>query len=576
MRLSQLFGQTLRQPPADAVLSSHRLLLRAGMIRSLTGGGYAYLPLGWRVIQKIERAFRQAMDTLGGQEIYLPALQPGELWQASGRLERASASLLHFRDHSGRHYVLAPSDEEALSDLLHREIHSHRQLPLLVYHIQPRFYDEPHPGDGLFRTREFLSADAYSLHASATDPASKPSEQGFDSFYRRMLNAYTTIYRKCEIEALAVKADAGEAGAGDAHAFVVLHDGGDETVLLCTACDYAANAARATFQKGQAPVEPLGEVQEIATPGCKTIAALAAFVGVPEQRTLKAVFYADRWGKVTIVVIRGDLEVNEVKLTNALGSAELHPATEDELLTAGIVAGYASPVGLSGVRVVADDSIRSGVNFVAGANREGYHLLNVNYPRDFAVDLLADIALARGGHPCPRCGNELREKRAIEVGRLSKPGTYFSQVTGATYLNEQGQAQPLVMGAYHLPLGRLMAAIVEQHHDEHGIVWPTSVAPYQVHLIALGLDQEAIAAQAGSLYENLLARGYEVLFDDRNESAGVKFNDADLIGIPLRLTISSRSLQRGGVEAKLRWEREAHIVAIDEVEAEIEKTSRRS
>ncbi|MCR4408009.1 MAG: proline--tRNA ligase [Anaerolineae bacterium] len=571
MRLSQLFGNTLRQPPADAVLTSHRLLLRAGMLRSLTADVYAYLPLGWRVIQKIEDIFRQEMDSLDGQEICLPALQPGELWRASGRLERTGASLLHFHDHSGRHSVLAPSDEEALNELLRREIHSHRQLPLLLYQIQTRFHDEPHSG-GLLRPREFLTADAYSLHANLTDPSSKASGQGLESFYRRMLNTWATICQKCKVETLTVEADVGE---GDAHAFVVLHDDGDETVLLCTACDYAANAARATFQKGQAPAEPPGEVQEIATPGCKTIAALADFVGVPERRTLKAVFYADRWGQVTVVVIRGDLEVNEVKLRNALGGAELHPATEDELLAVGIVAGYASPVGLSGVRVVADDSIQSGVNFVAGANREGYHLLNVNYPRDFAVDWLGDIALARGGHPCPRCRNELREKRAIEVGRLSKPGVCFSQVARATYLDEQGQTQPLAMGAYRLFLGRLMAAIVEQHHDKHGIVWPASVAPYQVHLVALGLDQEAVAAQAETLYKKLLARGYEVLFDDRNESAGVKFNDADLIGIPLRLTISARSLQRGGVEAKLRWEREARIVAVDEVEAEIAETSRR-
>lgn len=564
MRFSRLFGRTLRQPPADAELVSHQLLMRAGMIRPLTAGIYAYLPLGWRVVRKIERIFRQEMDALGGQETHLPTLHPTELWKTSGRLERASASLLRFRDHSGRDTVLPPSDEEALTDLLRREVHSHRQLPLLVYHVQTRFRDEPRPGGGLLRTREFLTADAYSFHADAAH---------LDAFYSRMLETYVNIYRRCEVEALAVEADAGMAIGGDAHAFVVLNEGGDETVLLCTACDYAANAARATFQKGQAPAEPLGEVQEVATPGCKTIAAVADFVGVPEQRTLKAVFYADKWGAVTVVVIRGDLEVNEVKLSNALGGTELHPATEDELLAAGIVAGYASPVGLSGVRVVADDSIQSGVNFVAGANREGYHLLNVNYPRDFQVDLLTDIALAQDGYPCPRCGGTLREKRAIEVGRLSKPGTHFSQAMGATYLDGRGQAQPLVMGAYRLPLDRLLAAIVEQHHDAHGIIWPTGVAPYQVHIVALGLDKETVAAQATALYEDLLARGYEVLFDDRNESAGVKFNDADLIGIPLRLTISSRSLRRGGVEIKPRWEREARIVATDDVGSEIEKAS---
>jgi prolyl-tRNA synthetase len=562
MRLSQLFGQTLRQPPADATLASHQLLMRAGMIRHLTAGVYAYLPLGQRVARKIECIFRREMDALGGQEMRLPALQPTELWRTSGRLERASASLLRFRDHSGRDTILAPSDEEPLTDLLRREIHSHRQLPFLVYHVQARFHDEPHPGAGLLRTRESLIGNVYSFHADAAD---------LDSFYLRMLETYANFLRHFEVQALAIEADAGMASGSDAHAFVVLNEDGDEAALLCTACDYAAHAARATFQKGQAPAEPLDEVQEIATPGCKTISALADFVGVPEQRTLKAVFYADKWGKVTVVVIRGDLEVNESKLTNVLGVTELHPATEDELLAAGIVAGYASPVGLSGMRVVADDSIQSGINFVAGANREGYHLLNVNYPRDFQVDLLADIALAQDGYPCPRCGGTLREKRAIEVGRLSKPGTRFSQAAGATYLDEQGQAQPVVMGAYRLALGRLMATIVEQHHDEQGIVWPVAVAPYQVHVVALGLDKETVAAQAEALYESLLADGYEVLFDDRNESAGVKFNDADLIGVPVRLTISRRSLQRGGVEIKSRWEREVHIVALDDLGSEIER-----
>ena len=567
MRLSQLFGQTLRQPPADAELVSHRLLIRAGMIRPVTAGTYAYLPLGWRVARQIERIFRQEMDAIGGQEMHLPALHPSELWRASGRLERASASILRFHDHSGRDTVLAPSDEEILTDLLRREIHSHRQLPLLVYQIQTHFRDESHPGDGLLRTGEFLTGDAYSLHANIAD---------LDSFYLRMLETYANIYRRCGVEALAVQADAGTGSEDDAHAFVVLNVDGDETVLLCTACDYAASVVRATFQKGQSPMEPLGEVQEVATPGCKTIAAVADFVGVPERCTLKAVFYADRWGKVMVVVIRGDLGVNEVKLSNALGGTELRPATEDELLAAGIVAGYASPVGLSGVRVVADDSIQSGTNFVAGANREGYHLLNVNYPRDFAVDLLADIALARDGCACQCCGGTLREKRGIEVGRLHTPGTSFSQTMGATYLDEQGQAQPVVMGAYRINLGRLMAAIAEQHHDEHGIVWPASVAPYQVHVVALGLDQEVAAAQAEALYERLLACGYEVLFDDRNESAGVKFNDADLIGIPLRLTISPRSLQRGGIEVKLRWEREAHVVAVDNIASEIESRLRQA
>jgi len=561
--MSQLFGNTLRENPADAEMPSHRLLVRAGMIRPLAAGIYSYLPLGWRVLRKIEAIMRQEMEAIGGQDMLMPVVQPAELWQATGRWQRMGPNMARLRDRSGRDLALAMTHEEVVAALARHEIQSYRQLPCLVFHIQTKFRDEPRPRGGLIRVREFTMKDAYSLDAD---------ERGLDAAYQKMYRAYERIFARCGLEVLAVQADVGQMGGSASHEFMVLNEYGEDTLILCPACGYAANAEQATFAKPQVAPPPPGEVQEIATPGCKTIADVAAYVGVPTSQTLKAVFYTTDAGELVFVVIRGDLEVNETRLCNLLGALELHPASEQDILAVGATPGYASPRGLRGVRVVADDSVRLGGNFVAGANREGYHLLNVNYPRDFAASLVTDIALTRAGDACPACGAALSEARGVELGHLFKLGTRYSEALGATFLDAAGQARPIVMGSYGIGSGRLMAAVVEQHHDEHGIVWPVEIAPYHVHLVNLGYAADELTTQtAEALYAGLAAQGCQVLYDDRDERPGVKFNDADLIGAPLRVTVSQRSLAQGGLEIKRRDSSGRSIVPPEALAGEIRR-----
>ncbi len=558
MRLSELFGRTLREVPAEAELVSHQLLLRAGMIRQLATGIYSYLPLGWRVLRKIERIMREEMDAIGGQEILMPVVHPAEIWQATGRWQAPTPgpALARFRDRWGHDLVIAMTHEEVIADLLKSEVSSYRQLPFMVYQIQTKFRDEPRPRGGLIRVREFVMKDAYSCHA---DPAS------LDEFYPSMYDAYVRIFRRCHLDHVAVEADTGMMGGPLSHEFMVLTEVGEDTLIRCQGCAYSANVERAEFAKGEAAREAPRPLEAVPTPEASTIEAVAVYLGVPTSQTLKAVFYTTAEGEVIFAVIRGDLSINEVKLSNLLGGTTLRPAGEEELRQKGIVAGYASPIGVHGVRVVVDDSARSGTNFVAGANRPGYHYLNVNYPRDFQADIEADIALARGGSPCPRCAGVLQEARGIEIGHLFKLGTRYSAAVGATFLDQNGEACPIVMGSYGIGAGRLLAAIVEQHHDDKGIIWPPTVAPFQVHLVSLGLDRPEAREGAEALYAELEQAGLEVLYDDRAESAGVKFNDADLIGVPLRLTISPRTLKAETVEAKLRRESEATLLPRGEV-----------
>ena len=549
MRFSRLFGRTLREAPAEAELTSHRLLVRAGMIRQLAAGIYTYLPLGWRVLHKIEGIMRQEMDAIGAQELLMPVVHPAEVWQATGRYQAPAPgpALVRFRDRWGHDLVLAMTHEEVVADLLRSEVTSYRQLPLVIYHIQTKFRDEPRPRGGLVRVREFLMKDAYSCHADEAD---------LDAFYPRIYDAYVKIFRRCGIDHVAVQADTGMMGGAISHEFMVLADVGEDTLIRCQGCGYSANVERAEFQRGEAAHEPMRPLEAVPTPEAPTIEAVAAYLGVPTSQTLKAVFYTTAQGELVFAVVRGDLSVNEVKLANLLGGTTLRPATEEELRAAGIVAGYASPVGLQRVRVVADPSIESGTNFVAGANRAGYHYVNVNYPRDFQASAVADIAQARAGLACPRCAGVLRESRGIEIGHLFKLGTRYSALVGATFLDQAGQTRPIVMGSYGIGTGRLVAAIVEQHHDEKGIIWPPAVAPFQVHLVGLNLDRPEIRQAADRLYQELQEAGLEVLYDDRDESAGVKFNDADLVGIPLRLTVSARTERTDSVEARLRWQAE--------------------
>lgn len=572
MRMSQLFGHTLKEAPAEAELVSHKLALRAGLIRPLAAGLYTYLPLGWRVIRKIAAILRQEMDALGAQEMLMPVLQPADIWAATGRLSSIGPALLRLRDRSGREMVLAITHEEAVTVHAQTEIASYRDLPRVIYHIQTKLRDEPRPRGGLLRVREFLLKDAYSLHADSAD---------LDAFYPRMLQAYRNIFQRCGVPVLEIEADVGMMGGSGSHEFMALHPAGEDTIIRCQTCGYAANAEAAVFDKAltlspfpaAAGEGSRGGPVRVATPGCMTIASVADYVGVPTSQTMKAVFYtAARAGQedLAFVVIRGDLEVNETKLMNVLGAEALRPATDDEIRAIGAEPGYASPVGLpvrqgdgAGVLVVADDSVLAG-EFVAGANQAGYHLMGVRYGRDFTATIVADIALATAGQRCARCGGALSAERGIELGHCFKLGTRYSAPTNTTYLDANGQQQLVVMGSYRIGLGRLMAAIIEFHHDEQGIVWPPAVAPAQVHLVSLGREGEVHQA-AEALYADLRTRGVEVLYDDRDASPGVKFADADLIGVPLRVTVSRRSLEAGGMEVKWRWEKEKRMVGAQDI-----------
>ena len=496
MRLSKLFGRTLRETPAEAETTGHALLLRAGMIRPLPSGTHSCLPLGWRAIRKIQGIIREEMEAIGGQELFMPC---------------------------------PPGTHEVILDLARREISSYRQLPLVVYQVG------------------FPTLEGYSFHADQAD---------LDAHCHRVQQATLNILHRCGLEPLVAEAAAGVE-------FVLPHEKGEETLARCGECGYVASLESATAAKEPVGAgEELREIEEVATPGVDTIAGLAEYLGLPTSRTAKAVFYTTG-DQLLFVVIRGDLEVDEAKLARLLGTTELRPASEEEIRAVGAVPGYASPVGLTGVRVIVDDSIPLSRNLVAGANREGYHLRNVNYPRDFRAELVADIALVREGDACPSCGSALRLERAIELGRIRELGTGPSQAAGATFLDRDGRARPLALGHSTIELDRLMAAVAEAHHDEQGIVWPPALAPYQIHLVALGMRNPEVVEAAESLYADLQAHGYEVLYDDRNESAGVKFNDADLIGLPLRLTLSRRTLAQEGVEVKGRWEAESRVIALD-------------
>ena len=561
MRMKNLFGTTLRQDPAEAELTSHRLLLRAGMVRALSAGIYSYLPLALKSMQKIQGIIRGEMDAIDGQEILMPVVQPADLWRESGRWFSIGPELVRFQDRAERDMVLAMTHEEVVTDLLRREVSSWRQLPLMIYQIQTKFRDEPRPRGGLVRVREFAMKDAYSAH---------PDFDDLDRYYPFVRRAYENIFRRCGLDTVVVEADTGMMGGTASHEFMIISDAGEDTLIHCESCGYAANAEAARFVKGEPRGgEPL-PLEMVPTPGAHTIQAVADYLGVPTSQTAKVVLYTDQDGKIIMAVIRGDLEVNEIKLANSAKVTEMHVATDDELLRAGIVAGYASPVGLKGVRVIVDDSLVGAANLVAGANKADHHYRHVNYPRDFAAELVADIALARHGDLCTTCGTLLSDERGIELGHIFKLGTKYSVAMDAGYLDAEGQKKPIVMGCYGIGVGRLLAAVIEQHHDERGIVWPPAVAPCEIHITALNLDTELVRQTAEEL-ETSLGKRWGVLYDDRTEaSAGVKFNDADLVGLPVRITVSPRSLKAGGVEVKARWAAQAQVVPLETLESAIE------
>jgi prolyl-tRNA synthetase len=555
MHLSKLFGKTQREVPAEAETASHQLLLRAGMVQQLAAGIYSYLPLGWRVLKKIEAIIRDEMDRAGGQEVNLPVLQPFEMWQQSGRDQALGKVLFTLSDRRERKLALGPTHEEVITELAKYNVQSYRDLPLLLYQIQVKFRDEPRPRGGLIRVREFLMKDLYSFDAD---------EAGLDSSYQKMDQAYQNIFERCGLPTMLVEADSGAIGGKDSREFMVIAKDGEDEIIYCPGCNYAANAEKAVSVKQKIDNGKPLPVEEVATPGAGSIEEVASFLKIPQSHTLKAVFYiAD--GKLVFVVIRGDLDVNEVKLNNQLKASELRMATEAEVIEAGIVAGAASPVKLKGFKVIADDSVNSGTNFVAGGNKPDTHLKNVNYSRDFKADIVADIAQAKAGDKCPQCSGTLESTQGIEVGHIFKLVTTYSEKFDASFIDEKGESRPLVMGCYGLGLSRLMAAVIEQNHDEKGIIWPPSLAPYQIYLCPLYKEGTKVEEVAEKLYTELEAAGLEVLFDDRQESPGVKFNDADLLGMPLRLTVSPRTLEKNSVELKKRAEKESELVPLAEV-----------
>ncbi len=563
MKMSKLFSQTMREIPSEAETPSHQLLLRAGFIRQLGAGIFSYLPLARRSMTKIENILREEINAIGGQEITMPVVHPAEIWQESGRWYQIGNEMGRFKDKNNRDMVLSMTHEEVIAALVRNEVHSYRQLPLLLYHIQTKWRDDPRPRAGLIRTREFTMKDSYSLDMD---------QAGLDSQYEAHYHAYEKIFQRCSLPVVAVNSDTGMMGGKIAHEFMYLTPVGEDTLMICDHCGYSANRQIAVHKKHALNNEKILPIEQVATPGCKTIEDLAAYLAIPTNKTAKAVFMiatipdGTRLSEIFVfIIVRGDMEVNETKLANILHATALRPATEAEILAVGAVPGYASPVSLKNVLVLVDDIIPQSCNLVSGANIEGYHLRNVNYGRDYQAEIVADITLAEEADECFTCGHPLHSVRGVEVGNIFKLGTRYSESMGCYYLDRDGKSNPIYMGSYGIGVGRLLSCIVEEHHDEHGIIWPISVAPFQVHLVSLPWKtaNNANQIQAESIYQHLNEEGLECLLDDRDESPGIKFNDADLIGIPIRLTISERSIKNGGVEYKRRDKPEKHIISFE-------------
>ncbi len=560
MKMSNLFGNTLREAPAGCC----QLLLRAGYICWLSTGAFSYLHLAKRSLDKIERILRQEMDALGGQEIAMPVVYPVDMKDTKSGRQTGSA-MSQLADQNGSDRALGMTDEAVVADMVQKEIRSYRQLPRLIYQIQTKSWDDLRLRAGLTRLRESVVMNSFSLDADW---------DGLEHQYEVHAQAYLKVVHRCGLSMIKAEADAAVMGGSLAHSLICLSSMGEDQVVICDSCGYTANRQIAKFTKDQNRSEPLLPVEKVATPDISTIEALSVFLSVPKSRIAKAYLAVAVLPeeealkeKLVLAVIRGDLSVNENKLMNALGAQELRLATENEIRQAGTVPGFASPAGLKDVLIVADDSIQHSVNSVAGANENGFHLLNVNYGRDFTADVVTDIAMAEDGCGCPHCRKALRTVRGVEVGTLLKPGARFCDDIGCQYTDRGGSLKPVRMGSYTLRLERLLVCAAEAHHDDMGLIWPISIAPFQVHLIGLKGCEEAAAALYAQLEKNCI----EVLFDDRQESPGAKFHDADLIGIPIRLTLGEKTLKDGCVDLKLRKESEHSMIPLGQAVEEIRK-----
>ncbi len=566
MRVSHLFGTTLREAPGDAEVASHQLLVRAGYVRQLAAGIFSYLPLAQRSLLKIARILREELDAIGGQEVSLPVVHPAELWQATGRWYEIDDTMARFQDRRGRDMVLAMTHEEVVAQIASTEVQSYRQLPILVYQIQTKFRDELRSRGGLIRVREFLMKDSYSL-----DRDHEGLQRQYDAHYK----AYLEIGRRAGLTLLPVLSDVGMMGGKVAHEFMYVTAIGEDSLVRCSACDYSANLEVARFDRGDAPDEAPLPIERVHTPGSKTIAELSSFLGVEPERTGKIVFFmgtfpggADDEGaeRLVVAIVRGDMDANPIQVQRHAGALTLRPAHDEEIEAVGAVAGFASPIGIdrSGSLVIVDELVAMSPNLVLGANEPDYHLLNTSCGRDYEADVVAEIAAAFDGAPCPECRGTLQMIRGVEVGNIFQLGTKYSEALGAYYTDEDGEEKPIVLGSYGIGLGRLLACVAEEHRDERGLALPVSVAPFEVSLVSLAKSGETAAA-AEDLYERMKAAEVEVLFDDRDASPGVKLNDADLQGVPLRLLVSERSLKAGGAELKRRTESEARLVPLEDV-----------
>ena len=546
MRATNLYAPTLRNTPAEAEIASHRLMYRAGLIRKSAGGMYTYLPLAWRTIRKIEQIIREEMDAAGGQEIMMPILQPSELWEESGRWGAYGAEMIRVKDRHDHEFCMGPTHEEMITALVRDELRSYKQLPVLLYQIQDKFRDERRPRFGIMRSREFIMKDLYSFDKDV---------EGMNESYRKMSVAYTNIFTRCGLDFRAVEADSGAIGGGHSEEFTVLAPEGESRIACCDACSYAASDEKAALRPMDAPDEAELPLEKVATPGTHTIALLAEYLKVPVEKTIKAVAYQTEDDTLILAFLRGDHEVNEIKLANAVpGARELRMAEEEAIRAVGGCPGFMSPIGIKeGTHIVVDETAMRMHNAVSGANEADFHYMNVNPKRDFGAVTVADIRLVEEGDACPVCEQgHLHIGRGIEAGQIFALGTKYSEAMGATFLDETGKAQPMQMGCYGIGVGRTMAAAIEQNHDEHGIIWPRAIAPYEVVVVAVNAKDDAQLAYAEEVYEELRAAGIDVLLDDRRERAGVKFNDCDLIGYPVRIAIGPKTIDNGSIEVKVR------------------------
>lgn len=561
MKMSQMLISTLRDVPADAVVPSHQLLLKAGYIQRTAAGMYNYLPLGYRVLKKIRSIVAEEMNRAGGQEILMPITQPAELWEESGRWDAYGDELMRFKDRHERSFCLGPTHEEVITDLVRQSISSYKHLPLRLYQIQNKYRDERRPRFGLMRSREFVMKDLYSFDID---------EAGMDQAYEDMVEAYHAVFSRCGLNYRPVEADGGQIGGDMTHEFMVLAENGEATIACCPECDYAANdeiAPAPALASGNEKDQ--SEIEKIATPDCKTIEDVANFLNVSVKETFKTMIYeVDE--ELVAVLVRGDHQVNDLKLLRFLAGETIDAADENRVARI-VGAGFGSlgPVNLQGMPIYADLSLKGARGFVCGANDDGYHFAHVDLERDANIAAYADFRMVQEGDSCPKCPGTLFFAKGIEVGQTFKLGTTYSEAMGATVLNQDGKATVMQMGCYGIGVSRTMAAAIEQNHDDYGMIWPKNLAPFQVHLIVVNAKKEDQLAAGHALYEELKDAGYEVLFDDRNERAGVKFNDADLIGIPVRITIGKK-FDEGLFEWKLRTENESYDKTKEEVFSDLQ------